>query len=110
MNKDRSNLEFDAILREISALASSELVATAIMSEEPVSDIDAANKLLTRTGDAVSVLASHRPDLRFDDIRECVEKASVGGTLTPSEFLAVKSSISSLRSLKSSVEDRKSVV
>ncbi len=105
MNKDRSNLEFDAILREISALASSELVATAIMSEEPVSDIDAANKLLTRTGDAVSVLASHRPDLRFDDIRECVEKASVGGTLTPAEFLAVKSSISSLRSLKSSVEN-----
>lgn len=99
-----TDLEFDIILKNVAALAPSEVVSNAILATVPTNDLDIANKLLTRTGDAVNVLASHRPSLMFDDIETLLSKARVGATLTPKELLSVSDHIRALRSLKTNVE------
>ena len=99
-----SDLEFDIILKNVSALASSDVVADAILSTTPTTDLDVANKLLTQTGDAVNVLASHRPNLMFDDIEPLLSKARVGASLTPKELLSVTDHVRALHSLKTNVE------
>ncbi len=99
------NLQFNTILDDISSLASSELVANALRLTEPVTNVSDAEKLLTRTEDALSVLASHRPDLAFYDIEKCVEKSRVGATLSLSELINIKINIACLRSLKNCVEN-----
>ncbi|MDE7164486.1 MAG: endonuclease MutS2 [Clostridiales bacterium] len=98
------DLEFDLILNNISALAASPVVAEAIQNTVPTTDLNDAKKLLTQTGNAVNVLASHRPSLAFDDIGVLLSKAKVGGVLTPKELLSVTEHIRALRSLKNSVE------
>ncbi len=99
------DLEFDIILRNVAALASAEIVSEQISNAKPVSDIEQAEKLLKQTGAALNVLASHRPNLCFDNIIPIVDKAKVGAILSPSDLLKIKSSISALRSLKSCVEN-----
>ncbi|MCH5155520.1 MAG: endonuclease MutS2 [Clostridiales bacterium] len=99
------DLEFETILKSIAALAPSSVVADAIIKTEPTTDLAYANKLLTQTGDAVNVLASHRPSLAFEDIGKFLSKAKVGATLSPKEFLAITEHIRALRSLKSNIED-----
>lgn len=99
-----NDLEFNTILKSIAALAQSSVVAEAILNTLPTTDLDAANKLLTQTGDAVNVLASHRPSLAFEDIELLLSKAKVGAVLTPKELLSVTEHIRALRSLKKNVE------
>ncbi|MCH5165233.1 MAG: endonuclease MutS2 [Clostridiales bacterium] len=99
------NLEFDLILDKVAKLASFELVSECIRKLIPSSDIETVNKLLTQTDDALTVLASSKPNLAFESISEILEKAKVGSSLNPSEFLKIKASISALRSLKSAVEN-----
>lgn len=99
------NLEFDIILDKVAGLSSSSVVAQKIAECVPSNDINDVNKLLTQTGDALNVLASHRPNLSFDDIEPIINKAKVGAVLTPAELLKVKDSISALHSLKSCVEE-----
>ncbi|MDE5592794.1 MAG: endonuclease MutS2, partial [Clostridiales bacterium] len=104
MMKVFNDLEFNTILKFISALAQSSVVAEAILGTLPTTDLDEANKLLTQTGDAVNVLASHRPSLAFEDIEILLSKAKVGAALTPKELLSVTEHIRALRSLKNNVE------
>ncbi|MDE6200922.1 MAG: endonuclease MutS2 [Clostridiales bacterium] len=99
-----NDLEFNTILKSIAALAQSPVVAETILSTMPTTDLDEANKLLTQTGDAVNVLASHRPSLAFEDIELLLSKAKVGASLTPKELLSVTEHIRALRSLKNNVE------
>lgn len=99
------DLEFDIILNKIAALAASTVVAEAIQNTVPTTDLDQARKLLTQTGDAVNVLASHRPNLAFEDIGVLLGKAKVGAALTPKELLSVTEHIRALRSLKNNVEN-----
>lgn len=99
------NLEFDIICKNIAELSSSDVVARAVLGTQPTTDIELADKLLTQVGDALHVLASHSPSLAFDDISQIIGKARVGAVLRPAELLKVKTSISSLRSLKSCVEN-----
>lgn len=98
------NLEFDIILDTVAGLASSPVVAKKITECAPCNDINAVNKLLTQTGDAINVLASHRPNLFFEDITPIIDKAEVGAVLAPVELLKIKDSITALHSLKSCVE------
>ena len=100
---DTKHLDFDTVLQKIAAYAAADITAKKIISSVPTTDLDTADKLLTQTGDAIKVLASHRPDLAFDDIAPIVNKACVGATLTPREFLRVKTNISCLRSVKNSI-------
>lgn len=102
---DIRHLDFDAVLQKIAAYASSDTVAQKIAESMPTTDIDTANKLLTQTGDAIKVLASHRPDLAFGDITNAINKACVGVTLTPAEFLNIRTDMICLRSLKNSIDD-----
>lgn len=104
MSKLYKNLEFDIICRQIASLAASEVVSERILDTEPTTDIEEADRLLTQVGDALYILASHHPSLAFDDIEPIVGKARVGAVLRPNELLKIKTSISSLRSLKSCVE------
>lgn len=99
-----TKLEFDIILDKIASSAPSEIVAAEIKRLLPATDAGLVNKLLTQTGDALAVLASHKPDLYFEDISEPVKKAGIGSVLSPAEFLRIKLSVAALRSLKSSVE------
>lgn len=99
------DLEFDTILIKIAALAASPVVAEAIQNIVPTTDLNEAKKLLTQTGDAVNVLASHRPSLAFDDIGVLLSKAKVGASLTPKELLSVTEHIRAVRSLKNNVEN-----
>lgn len=99
-----TKLEFDIILDKIASSAPSEIVAAEIKRLLPATDAWLVNKLLTQTGDALAVLASHKPDLYFEDISEPVKKAGIGSVLSPAEFLRIKLSVAALRSLKSSVE------
>ncbi|MCH5154525.1 MAG: endonuclease MutS2 [Clostridiales bacterium] len=99
------DLEFDTILRSIASLAPSPVVAEAILHTEPTTDLEHANKLLTQTSDAVSVLASHRPNLAFEDIAPLLSKAKVGSSLFPKDFLFINEHIKALRSLKNTVEE-----
>ena len=99
-----NDLEFNTILKSVAALAQSSVVAEAILDTLPTTDLDKANKLLTQTGDAVNVLASHRPSLAFEDIELLLSKAKVGAVLTPKELLSVTEHIRALRSLKNNVE------
>ena len=105
MDTTKINLQFDVILDEIASLASAELVVDALRRTTPVTDIKDAEKLMTKTSDALFVLASHRPDLAFYDISKSVEKARVGATLSLPEFIDIKGNIACLRSLKSCVEN-----
>lgn len=98
-------LEFDIILNKVCELAASQVVKDEILNTSPTNDIAIAKKLLTQTGDAIAVLASHRPDLDFDDIGQLVHKAHAGGVLSPAELLKVRNSICCLRSLKKCVEN-----
>ncbi len=98
------DLEFDIILQQIASMSSSDVVAAAILNTKPTDELDVANKLLTQTGDAITVLASHRPSLYFDDVEPLIAKARVGAVLSPKELLSIKSSINALRSLKTAVE------
>lgn len=100
-----NDLEFNTILKSIAALAHSPVVAEAILNTAPTTDLDEANKLLIQTGDAVNVLASHRPNLAFEDIEILLSKARVGAALTPKELLSVTEHIRALRSLKNNVEN-----
>lgn len=104
MIKIYKDLEFDLILNKLADIAASDVVAEKVAQIEPMSDIDDVNKRLTQTGDAITVLASSKPDLAFDDIAPILDKSIVGAVLSPSELLKIKRSISSLRSLKSCVE------
>lgn len=99
------SLEFDKILSNIASLASAEPVKTCILGTTPTADIEVAQRSLTRTGDAITVLASHRPDLYFYEINTIIAKAKVGATLSPKEFLEIYTNIRALRSLKSCVEN-----
>lgn len=104
MNFAYKNLEFDVILQRIACMTPSSVVADSIVNEIPATELSVVNKLLTRTSDAIAILASHRPIAYFDDIIPLVEKASVGAVLQPSELLKVQNSIYALRLLKSCVE------
>ncbi|MDE6028954.1 MAG: hypothetical protein K2F90_01375 [Clostridiales bacterium] len=99
-----NDLEFNTILNSVAALTQSSVVAEAILDTLPTTDLDRANKLLTQTGDAVNVLASHRPSLAFEDVELILSKANVGAVLTLKELLSVTEHIRALRSLKNNVE------
>ncbi len=98
-------LEFDIILQTVGEFAGSQVVRDELMRTVPTDDISLAKKLLIQTGDALSILASHRPNLNFDDIGMTVSKAHAGATLSPAELLKVRDNISCLRSLKNCVEN-----
>lgn len=98
-------LEFNIILEKVCELAASDVVREELIKTTPTDDITLAKKLLTQTGDAIAVLASHRPNLAFCDIEKTVFKAHAGGVLSPAELLKVRDNISCLRSLKKCVED-----
>lgn len=98
-------LEFNIILEKVCELAASDVVREELLNTNPTNDITLAKKLLTQTGDAITVLASHRPNLAFCDIEKIVFKAHAGGVLSPSELLMVRDNISCLRSLKKCVEN-----
>lgn len=105
MNDIKHDLELDKILHIISGYASSDVVAREIENTVPITDTETAEKLLTRTGDAVKILASRRPDLSFCDINGYISKATVGAVLSPAELLRIRTVIACLRSLKSCVEN-----
>ncbi len=105
MNTLYKNLEFDLILQRVADSAVAKPVADELLKSTPTSDIKSAEKLLSETSDALSVLASRKPNLAFDDVNPFIEKAKVGAVLQPSEFLAVKKCITALRSLKSCVDE-----
>ncbi len=92
-------LEFDKICKEVAALSSSDVVSEHILQTTTTDDIKTANALLTQTADAMSILASSKPDLAFDDIEKILSKARIGVLLAPGEFLTIKRSIVALRSL-----------
>ena len=99
------NLEFDTILDNVAALSVAQPVHDAVKATEPSTDLYAVNKLLTQTGDAITVLASHRPNLFFEDISGLLSKVKVGAVLSPGELLKIKNCISSLRSVKNCIEN-----
>lgn len=98
------DLEFDAVLKMTSDMCASSAVKDAILDLKPERELKNAEKLLTETGDAIAVLALHRPNLCFESIAEILEKAHVGATLSPRELLCVKNNIGCLKSLKNAVE------
>lgn len=100
MANDLNKLEFDIVLKHVSELADSDVVASEILNITPTNDIKLANKLLTQTSDALYLLASHKPSFGFDDISKILAKARVGAILHPSELLSVRQSIISLQSIK----------
>lgn len=97
------NLDFNAVLDNVAAEATAGVTAKAVRQLLPSTDISVVKKLLTQTGNAISILASYKPDLAFYDIAEYVAKAKVGAVLSPAEFLRIKSNIRAMRSLKSCV-------
>ena len=99
------SLEFDTICDIIGGLCASSVCAEIVRNTTPTDDIVKAKKLLEKTGDALYILASRRPDLAFDDILSVISKAKVGAVLQPGELLSVKRSILCLKSLKNAVED-----
>lgn len=100
-----TNLEFNVILEKIASLSSSSVVFDAVLSSAPTNELKIAQKLLRQTGDAITVLASHRPSLAFEDIMPALAKSKVGATLSPRELLDIKDSVRALKSLKSCVEN-----
>ncbi len=105
MDSVYKSLEFDTVCDIIAELCASPVCADLVKDTKPTNDIKTAQKLLDKTGDALYILASRRPDLAFYDILPVIAKAKVGATLQPSELLDVKRSISCLRSLKNAVEN-----
>lgn len=97
-------LEFDTVLNTVGGFAHSEVVAKKIAETTPLNSLADAEKLLTQTSDALNVLASRSPALAFDDLSIVLDKATVGATLTPGEFLKIRKSIVALRSLKACIE------
>lgn len=98
------DLEFDTVLNIMADMCASRTVADELLKARPERELKQAEKMLTRTGDAIAVLALHRPNLSFESIGEIIEKAHVGATLSPHELLCVKNNIACLRSLKNAVE------
>lgn len=99
------DLDFNIILEKIAGLAPSPVVAQAILNIKPSVFLCDAKKVLLQTGDAINVLASHRPNLSFEDIEQLLNKAKVGAALSPKELLSVTEHIRALRSLKNNVEN-----
>ena len=57
MNPIFKSLEFDIILENVAALTPSQCVADELRRTEPLRDCAQVEKLLTQTGDALTVLA-----------------------------------------------------
>ncbi|MCH5351173.1 MAG: endonuclease MutS2 [Clostridiales bacterium] len=99
------SLEFDTVCGIIGELCASPVCAELVRNTTPTDDIVKAKKILEKTGDALYILTSRRPDLAFDDVLPILSKAKVGAVLLPAELLSIKRGILCLKSLKTAVEE-----
>ena len=113
--KTVKTLEFDKILQGVSSFAVLERTKRAIENSSFSTDLKEVENLLDKTEEAYKLLYEHGVSgiFYFADVSEELDRADVGGTLNPAEFLRVADNLKSARvmcgALKS-VSDEKIVL
>lgn len=104
-------LDFDKILKKLSAMCASELGRELADEMEPQKEISLVIRLLKETTDATDyVLRRGNPPLGgLHDIRGSLRRVEIGSVLNPGELLRVADTLRAARSLKnySSIADKK---
>lgn len=103
--KTLKTLEYDKILNIVSHYAVSEKAKNDIQQIEPTFDFKKAVILQDATHQAIIARESYlvNPVYELDDILSIIEKAEVGMTLTPSDFLKIAKVINSASGAKKSI-------
>ena len=98
-------LEYDKVLERVAAHAVSDRAKSEVLAILPCSDLDVADRI-QRTVEQAIVLKNKylvRPVYGLDDILPILDKADVGATLLPSDFLKISKVIKSAYSAKKSI-------
>jgi DNA mismatch repair protein MutS2 len=99
--KTLNTLEYPKILARLAGYCAFAVSADLARELKPTTNIEEARHRLAETSEAVQLLGS-RPDMTIGgarDIRQPIDLARHGGTLTPSELLDIKSTLVSARTL-----------
>lgn len=98
-------LEFDEILRRLSAYAVSEPTKKQILNLKPCTDLESVRQSLSLTEEAYTVKYKYllSPISQFDDIKEIIDKAKAGAVLRPSELMKVANVLRAGRIAKSEI-------
>jgi DNA mismatch repair protein MutS2 len=98
-------LEYDKILARLARFCDFTASAKLALGLEPTANFEQAQRLLSETGEAASLLTDH--DLTIGgshDIRPAADLAARGGVLDPQALLDIKSTLIACRDLKKSLE------
>lgn len=104
--KTLHTLEFPKILERLAGYCAFAVSAEKSRSLRPAAELEEARRRQDVTAEAVRLLVTH-PDLTIGgarDVRGAVDLARRGGSLTPSDLLDVKSTLTSARSLRRTFE------
>jgi dsDNA-specific endonuclease/ATPase MutS2 len=109
-DKSMKTLEYDKILKILSALAATEGAAEEILNLVPSDDIVTVNRLLDETSAAVGMvtLKGAPPFGRAKNIVPAVDRAQKAAVLTPRELLDIASMLRSVAALKKYAVSRNS--
>ncbi len=99
--KTLHTLEYHKVLERLAGYCAFATSTEKALKLEPTNKIEEANRRLTETSEAVSMLVT-RPDLTIGgarDVRQAVDLAAHGGVLAPTDLLDIKSTLVAARTL-----------
>ena len=98
-------LEYDKVLKKVAAYAVCERAKELILSTKPCLDYNEADLLQQTTEQAILLREKYlvTPVYELDDIMSILDKADVGVTLQPTDFLKIARVIKCAYSAKNSV-------
>lgn len=106
-DKILNTLEFNKILNHLEEFAASELGVEKVKKLKPATSYEEVILLQKETDEAAHVLRlkGHAPLSGIYNINMHIKRAQIGGTLNPSEFVQVASTIHAGRSIKRFIEE-----
>ncbi len=109
LDKTLKALEYDKILKDVSAFAVLHKTKQDILEFKPKNTLDQSEYLLTQTEEAYKYLYTYSTGsvYYFDDVTEELKRVDVGGVLNNVELLRVASNLKSARLIKSALESVK---
>ena len=100
--KTVKSIEFDKILNSLSEYAVLDATKDEIISFSPLTDINAAKKLLAKTAEAYKLLYQYGVGgiYYFSDVTEQLKRVDMGGVLNNAELLRIAENLKSSRLMK----------
>ncbi|MEN8098556.1 MAG: endonuclease MutS2 [Chloroflexota bacterium] len=103
------SIEFNKVLNQVASFAVFSAGAEAILDLSPAWDLDSAQQLVAETEEARQLI-SQSPDFSVGgarDVRQQVERASLGQILYPNDLLDIQQTLSSARRVRSTLSSNR---